>query len=95
MLDKNGIVIKTGDLVKIENGYFKSDNGYFIVENSPGDVYWSGNDYSLHKSNSKGVLSNTKYKIAFWPISITINSMDQKIKAKEHNNKYATIEVIK
>ena len=30
MTDKNGKEIKTGDIVKIEGGYFKRDNGTFF-----------------------------------------------------------------
>ena len=34
MLDKNGIEIKTGDIVEITGAYFKNDNGLYYVEHS-------------------------------------------------------------
>lgn len=94
MLDKNGKEIKTGDIVKIEGGYFKADNGLFVVKNSPGDPSWGGSDYSLRKCNKKGVESIAKYSIAFWPLTVTTNSRDKRITAHAHNKEYATIEVI-
>ena len=36
MLDKNGIEIKTGDVVEITGAYFKNDNGFYYVEHSAG-----------------------------------------------------------
>ena len=32
MLDKNGREIKMGDIVRVENGYFKSSNGLFFLK---------------------------------------------------------------
>lgn len=49
-MDKNGKEIKTGDIVKIEGGYFKADNGLFRVEHAPGDPNWLGKDWCLHQS---------------------------------------------
>lgn len=42
MLDKNGVEIKTGDIVEISGAYFKNDNGLYFVTHSPGDPTWSG-----------------------------------------------------
>lgn len=92
--DKNGKEIKTGDIVKIEGGYFKADNGTFLVKHSPGDPSWSGSDYSLKKCNKKGKESQSKYSTAFWPLMVTVNSRDKRIEAKQHNAEHATIEVI-
>lgn len=92
--DKNGKQIKTGDIVKIEGGYFKADNGTFLVKCSPGDPNWNGSEYSLRKCNKKGEESNAKYSISFWPLMITINSYDKRLEAKRHNAEHATIEVI-
>ena len=49
MLDKNGVEIKTGDIVEISGAYFKNDNGLYFVTHSPGDPTWSGRDYSLKR----------------------------------------------
>lgn len=94
MTDKNGKEIKTGDIVKIEGGYFKADNGTFLVKHSPGDPNWSGSDYCLTKCNKKGVESESKYSTAFWPLMVTVNSRDKHYAAKQHNKEHATIEVI-
>lgn len=94
MTDKNGKQIKTGDIVKIEGGYFKADNGTFLVEKSPGDPNWLGSDYCLKKCNKKGIESESKYSTAFWPIFVTVSSREKTIAARQHNKEHATIEVI-
>ena len=94
MNDKNGKQIKTGDIVRIEGGYFKADNGTFLVEKSPGDPIWSGSDYCLKKCNKKGEESTAKYTTAFWPLIVTVNSRDKRLEAKRHNAEHATIEII-
>jgi hypothetical protein len=94
MTDKNGKEIKTGDIVRIEGGYFKADNGTFLVKHSPSDPNWTGRDYCLMKCNKKGEESNTKYATAFWPLMVTVNSREKSIAAKQHNIENATIEVI-
>ena len=94
MLDKNGVELKTGQIVKIEGGYFKADNGTFVIKCTPGDPQWLGNYYSLKKCNKKGKESETKYSTASWPIMVTVNSQEKTMLAKEHNKKHATIEVM-
>ena len=54
MLDKNGVEIKTGDIVEISGAYFKNDNGLYFVTHSPGDPTWSGRDYSLKRISKYG-----------------------------------------
>lgn len=65
MKDKNGVTMRTGDIVKIENSYFKNDLGYYFIEHSPGDISWCGNDYSLRKICRNGKLSTAAHNIAF------------------------------
>ena len=93
-MDKNGRQIKTGDIVRIEGGYFKSDNGLFVVKNSPGDPSWGGSDYSLIKCNKKGEESEAKYAVSFWPLMVTTNIYEKRIAARAHNKEHATIEVV-
>ena len=57
MLDKNGVEIKTGDIVEISGAYFKNDNGLYFVTHSPGDPTWSGRDYSLKRISKYCVLN--------------------------------------
>lgn len=94
MLDKNGIEIKTGDIVKIEGAFFKNDNGIYFVDCSPNDPSWSGSDYSLKKISKTGKISKAKYSICFWPISVFINDRIKRKEAIEYNSQNATIEII-
>lgn len=94
MTDKNGITLRTGQIVKIEGGYFKADNGTFRIVHAPGNENWLGKDFCLYKVNKKNEDSKTKYKTAFWPLSATTNSFSTRMLAREHNAKNATIEVI-
>jgi hypothetical protein len=94
LTDKNGIEMKTGDIVKIENAYFKNDNGFYYIENTPGDLSWCGNEYSLHKICKNGKLSTASNHIAFWPLAAFCNDRAKNYAAREHNKQYATIEII-
>lgn len=92
--DKNGIEIRTGQIVKIEGSYFKSSNGNFKVIYSPGDSTWSGNDYCICKVNKNGSMSKSKDRTQFWPLMVTVSSREKRALAGEHNEKYATIEIV-
>lgn len=94
MQDKNGRAMRTGDIVKIENAYFKNDNGYYFIDRAPGDASWLGRDYSLHKIGKRGKISTAKYNLAFWPLSSYCSDQRKNSEAHEHNKKYATIEVV-
>ena len=93
-MTKSGIKMKTGDIVKIEGGFFKADNGTFLVKHALGDPSWSGSDYCLTKCNKKGIESESKYSTAFWPLMVTISSREKSILARQHNKEHATIEII-
>lgn len=97
MQDKNGNTIRKGDVVKIEGGYFKTDNGMYKVNHAPGDNDWSGKDYAMIKINRKGSIAcpNSHTKIGFWPLMVTVNSREKRIEANAHNAEHATIEIIK
>lgn len=94
MLDKNGHALKVGQLVKIENAYFKNDNGLWIVTRTPETRSWCGKDVCLHKAKKDGSLSKT-HSICFYPLCTFTNSRFVSEAAKRHNDKYATIEIIK
>ena len=93
MLDKNGIEIKTGDVVEITGAYFKNDNGFYYAEHSAGDPGWSGSDHSLRKISKRGKISKAKHNICFWPISVFTNSFETRVTAKAWNKEHAAIEV--
>lgn len=95
MLDKNGVEIKTGDVVEIRGAYFKNDNGFWYVENSAGDPNWTGKDYSLRKISKTGKISKASRNICFWPIMIVTNNWAKRAEAKAWNQEHATIEVKK
>lgn len=94
MLDKNGREIKTGDVVRISNAFFKNDNGLYFVENSDGDPSWSGSDHCLKKISKKGKISTAKHNICFWPIMITVSDRDKRAEAHAWNKEHAEIEIV-
>lgn len=94
MKDKNGRTMRTGDIVKIENAYFKNDNGYYFIAHSPGDASWSGLDYSLKKIGKRGKISTAKYNLALWPLSSYCTDPRKNWAADEHNKDNATIEIV-
>lgn len=94
MTDKNGIEIKTGMIVEITGAYFKNDNGFYFVDNSPGDPTWSGRDYSLHKISKRGKISTAKHHVCFWPISVFVSDRVKSAEARCWNKEHATIEVV-
>ena len=94
MIDINGREIRTGDIVKISDAYFKNDNGIYFVTNSPGDTGWSGRDYCLKKLCKNGKMSNTKHNIGFWPISIFVSNREKRIEGNRWNKENAKIEII-
>lgn len=93
-MDKNNKEIKTGDIVKIEGGFFKADNGLFKVITSPGDKNWSGSDYWIKRLNKSGTFSKSKGSGQFWPLMVTVSSREKSLEAREHNEKNATITVL-
>lgn len=93
MLDKNGIEIKTGDVVEITGAYFKNDNGFYYVEHSAGDPGWMGHNHCLKKISKRGKISKAKRNICFWPIGVFVNSLETRIAANSWNKEHATIEV--
>ena len=90
MTSKN-IKLKTGDIVKIENAYFKSDNGLYFVTHCPGDVNWLGDDYCLEKICKNGKLSKAKYSTCFWPLCSYVSSRKKAAEADVWNKENATI----
>ena len=93
MTDKNGIEIKTGDIVEITGSYFKTDNGFYFVERSEGDPGWLGSDYCLHKISKRGKISQAKKNICFWPIAVFISDRAKTAEARKWNQDHAEIEV--
>lgn len=93
MIDKNGVEIKTGQIVEITGGYFKNDNGLYFVTHSPGDPSWSGSSYSLTKISKTGRISKAKYNLCFWPLSPVVSDRFKTFEARAWNAEHAQIEV--
>lgn len=94
MQDKNGVEIKTGDIVEVSHAYFDSDKGLYFVEHSPGDPTWSGSDHALIRVSKRGKVSTAKGRICFWPISVFVNDRSLRYKANDWNKQHAEIEVL-
>lgn len=93
MLDKNGVEIKTGDIVEITGAFFKNDNGLYFVQHSPGDPSWSGRDHSLKRISKSGKISKAKHNLCFWPIGVFVSDREKTAKAHQWNKEHATIEI--
>lgn len=94
MKDKNGVEIRTGDIVEVAGGFFKSDNGLYFVTHSPGDAGWSGESYGLRKLKKNGELSQYKGRnIGFWPLSVTVTNIQKKYQARKWNKEHSQIEI--
>ncbi len=93
MLDKNGVEIKTGQIVEITGAYFKNDNGLYFVTRSPGDPGWCGSDHSLTKISKAGKISKAKYNLCFWPIVSVVSDRWKTAEANAWNKEHAQIEV--
>lgn len=94
MVDKNGVEMKTGDIVAVSGAYFKNDNGLYFIERSPGDPSWCGESYSLKKLKRNGQPSTAKHNLCSWPIGIFTNSWEIRNLARAWNAEHAEIEVI-
>ena len=93
MLDKNGVEIRTGDVVEISGAFFKNDNGLWLVTHSPGDEGWSGSDHGLTKISRSGKLSTAKYRTGSWPLMVFTNDRFKRAEATAWNKEHATVEV--
>lgn len=93
MTDKNGIEIRTGDIVEITGAFFKNDNGLYFVQNSPGDASWCGSGYSLKRIGKSGKISKAKYSLCSWPIEVYTSDRVKNAEARAWNKDHAEIEV--
>lgn len=93
MLDKNGVELRTGCVVKITGAYFKNDNGFWFVEKAPGDPSWIGSECCLKKISKTGKVSKAKHNICFWPIGIFVSDRFKAAEARSWNREHAQIEV--
>lgn len=96
MLDKNGIRIQAGDIVRISGAYFKTDNAYYFVEQdgtNPGYVA-DDTEVTLKKICRNGKISTAKYSLAFFPLKSFTSDRTKNAAAEEWNKEHATIEIV-
>lgn len=96
MLDKNGVTIKAGDIVCVEGGYFKTDNGLFFVEQDGTNPSYLADDtqITLKRICKNGRLSTAKNATAFFPLKSFCSDYMLRRMAREWNEDHATIEVV-
>ena len=90
MFDKNGREIQTGDIVKIEGGYFKTSNGSFYVSSLDNERrLW------LHRVKKNGeICVDSASSTQSWPLSSYCSDPRKNAEAKKHNAEHVTIEVV-
>lgn len=88
MLDKNGRDIKMGDIVRVENGYFKNSNGLFFVEGENKNSLW------LVKIAKNGKISVNSKASQSWPLKSYCGDRSKNHEASAHNKANATIELV-
>lgn len=91
LIDKNNKTLKVGQVVEIKGGYFKNSNGSFKIMN----IYDGGGSCSMIRRNKNGQPSKAKHNLQFWPLISSISNRQKQIEANAHNDKNATIEIIK
>lgn len=96
MIDKNGKLIKAGDIVRIAGAYFKNDNGlYYVEQDGTNPGYLMGDtQVTLKKICKNGKISTAKYNIAFFPLCSFCSDQRKNADAAEWNKEHATIEII-
>lgn len=90
MNDKNGREIRTGDIVKIDGGYFKTSNGIFYVSNLDTErSLW------LHRVKKNGeICVDSASSTQSWPLSSYCSDPRKNAEARKHNAEHVTIEVV-
>lgn len=87
--DINNNQLKVGQVVEIKGGYFKNSNGTFKITN----VY-DNNSCSMVRRNKNGQPSKAIGNLQFYPLVSTVSNRQKQIEANQHNEKYASIEII-
>ena len=77
MLDKNGVEIKTGCIVRITGAFSEKANGLYFVQAAPGDPSWCGSDYCLKRISESGAISKEEDSTCFWPTAISIRDKEK------------------
>lgn len=93
MKDKNGMEIKTGMVVRVTGGYYKCDNGLYLVEYSAGDAGWSGDCHSLSKVTKADKISTGARGTRSWPQSPSVINRAERHDINAYNAEHAEIEI--
>lgn len=65
MVDKNGVEMHIGDVVKVTGGYYASNNGLWIINEEPGVGSWCGDNYHMLMATKRLTISRRKYNGMF------------------------------
>jgi hypothetical protein len=93
MLDKNGVEIKTGCIVRITGAFSEKANGLYFVQAAPGDPSWCGSDYCLKRISESGAISKEEDSTCFWPTAISIRDKEKAEEVGKWNKEHAETEV--
>ena len=90
MIDSKNREIKTGDIVQITGGYFKTSNGVFYVSNLDTEKsLW------LHRIKKNGeICVNSASSVQNWPLTSYCSDRRKNAEAKKHNAENAKIEIV-
>lgn len=89
MVDKNGIELRLGDIVKTSGTYFTSDSGYWFVSSVSWDSVW------LRKIGKRGNISSSRNSTGSWPPSYYCSDSSKNHAAWEHDKDHAEIELVR
>lgn len=88
MLDKNGKSVHVGDIVRVENAYFKTDNSLYFVETFDAE---NAVNLWLKKVGKTGkVLDGVNQ----WPLHSYCSDSRKNAAARAHNKENATLEIV-
>lgn len=96
MLDKNGVKVKAGDIVRVEGGYFNNSNGlFFVIQDgtNPGNLA-DDTRVTLLRLCKNGRLSKAKDSLCMFPPACYCNDRMKRMVVRRWNAEHAAIEVV-
>lgn len=90
MFDSKNREIRTGDIVQVSGGYFKTSNGLFFVSNLDTEKsLW------LHRLKKNGeICVSSASSTQNWPLKSYCSDSRKNAEAKKHNAEHAQIEIV-
>lgn len=72
MVDKNGVEMHVGDVVKVTGGYYASNNGLWIIDEEPGVGSWRDDNYHMLMATLLSAVANIMECFGLLWFSITV-----------------------